>query len=106
MGSGDAPTLAPHVCSETPPVCLTLSPHPVAACLQFVLLLTTILVTLVFHCVWEMHIALSSLFFVFFGTLEGLYLSANSQKVEAGWQGAPRTWRGASKGTFFFFLLS
>ncbi|KAG2174363.1 hypothetical protein INT43_004386, partial [Umbelopsis isabellina] len=54
------------------------------ACVTFVTLITTTLVTIVSIVVWKWNILLSILFFLIFGFIDGAYLSATLLKVPQG----------------------
>lgn len=54
------------------------------ACVTFVTLITTTLVTIVSIVVWKWNILFSFLFFIVFGFIDGAYLSATLLKVPQG----------------------
>lgn len=52
----------------------------------FVMLFTTNLMTVVMLIIWESNIALASLFFVFFFSIEGIYMTSLMNKIlQGGW---------------------
>jgi KUP system potassium uptake protein len=56
----------------------------IGACVTFVTLITTTLITIVSIVVWKWNIIFSILFFLIFGFIDGAYLSATLLKVPQG----------------------